>query len=137
MCVCVCVCVVYNVQEKAYMDTCPPFLSAVYKGLTTYEYIVSLREKEGYQDAENHKQATPSNTSRPATFRVSTTPLSLSFSFPPLSLSSILTPSLSLCQHFESSFIMFNTFFPPCIHFYVALSVQTYVSLVQCSPSLE
>ncbi|XP_070186289.1 palmitoyltransferase ZDHHC11-like isoform X2 [Littorina saxatilis] len=40
-----------------------------YKGLTTYEYIVRLREKEGYQDAETNKQSAASESSAPGTFR--------------------------------------------------------------------
>ncbi|XP_076470075.1 uncharacterized protein LOC143300351 isoform X2 [Babylonia areolata] len=41
------------------------------KGMTTYEYIVMLREKEGFQDAEAHKHssASASASSRGANFR--------------------------------------------------------------------
>ncbi|XP_025115882.1 probable protein S-acyltransferase 22 isoform X2 [Pomacea canaliculata] len=33
----------------------------MYKGLTTYEYIVMLREKDGYHDADGQKQTSTSN----------------------------------------------------------------------------
>ncbi|KAL8589325.1 hypothetical protein ACOMHN_052328 [Nucella lapillus] len=39
------------------------------KGLTTYEYIVMLREKEGYSDSEANKHSTTSASSRATTFR--------------------------------------------------------------------
>lgn len=38
---------------------CLPF--TVYKGLTTYEYIVMLREKDGYHDSDGQKQTSTSN----------------------------------------------------------------------------